>query len=98
MTQEHSSELLLTASGIQHRVPRRTVAPHPARAFTNAPRGTRPLRPSFLHVDLPMTVGADLHVTNDPHLRRGHQPDRPALAFLVPQRAGEDPVAITIRR
>src|SRR5437588_13132421 len=43
MTQEHPSGLLLTASGIQHRVPRRTVAPHPAQAFTNAPRGTRPL-------------------------------------------------------
>src|SRR5438552_12047391 len=48
MTQEHSSGLLLTASGIQHRVPRRTLAPHTAQAFTNAPRGTRPLwqRPS----------------------------------------------------
>src|SRR5262249_52391196 len=33
MTQKHSSELLLTASGIQHRAPRRTVTPHPARAL-----------------------------------------------------------------
>src|SRR3954462_1568900 len=41
MTQEHSSGFLLTVSGIQHRVPRRTVAPHPAQAFTNAPLGTR---------------------------------------------------------
>jgi len=30
MTQEHSSELLLTESGIQHRVPRRTVSKHTA--------------------------------------------------------------------
>src|SRR4051794_25303983 len=41
MTQEHSSGLLLTASGIQHRVPRRTLAPHTAQAFTNAPYRTR---------------------------------------------------------
>src|SRR6266852_4726 len=33
MTQKHSSELLLTASGIQHRVPRRTVSPHAAQAL-----------------------------------------------------------------
>jgi len=31
MTQEHSSKFLLTVSGIQHRVPRRTLSPH--RAF-----------------------------------------------------------------
>jgi len=30
MTQEHSSGLLLTVSGIQHRVPRRTLSRHPA--------------------------------------------------------------------
>lgn len=30
MTQKHSSEFLLIASGIQHRVPRRTLSPHPA--------------------------------------------------------------------
>src|SRR3954469_10955965 len=30
MTQEHSSEFLLTASGIQLRVPRRTLSPHTA--------------------------------------------------------------------
>ena len=30
MTQERSSEFLLTASGIQHRVPRRAVSVHPA--------------------------------------------------------------------
>jgi hypothetical protein len=39
MTQEHSSGLLLTASGIQHRVPRRTVAPHPAQAFDSRVHG-----------------------------------------------------------
>src|SRR5258705_8786736 len=33
MTQEHSSGLLLTASGIQHRVPRRTVSKHTALQF-----------------------------------------------------------------
>src|SRR6516225_9355151 len=48
MTQEHPSGLLLTESGIQHRVPRRTVAPHPAQAFTNAPHGTRPFRSVLL--------------------------------------------------
>jgi len=30
MTQEYPSEFLLTVSGIQHRVPRRTVSKHPA--------------------------------------------------------------------
>src|SRR5262249_9298033 len=30
MAQKHPSEFLLTASGIQHRVPRRTLSPHPA--------------------------------------------------------------------
>ena len=33
MTQERSSELLLTESGIQHRVPRRTLSAHPALQF-----------------------------------------------------------------
>ena len=48
MTQERSSGLLLTESRIQHRVPRRTVSRHAAQAFTNAPRGTRPLLSLFL--------------------------------------------------
>jgi hypothetical protein len=58
MTQERSSGFLLTASGIQHRVPRRTLATHTAQAFTNVPRGTQP-SPSaiLLGVDLPMAVG-----------------------------------------
>jgi hypothetical protein len=30
MTQESPAEFLLTVSGIQHRVPRRTLSPHPA--------------------------------------------------------------------
>jgi hypothetical protein len=38
----------------------------------------------------------DLHITDNLHLRRGHQLDRPALAFGVPQRAGKDPVAVTV--
>src|SRR5215475_11919212 len=33
MTQKPPFELLLTASGIQHRVPRRTLSPHPAQYF-----------------------------------------------------------------
>ena len=33
MTQKFPSDLLLTASRIQHRVPRRTVSPHTAQAF-----------------------------------------------------------------
>src|SRR5262245_42583580 len=32
MTQKPPSEFLLTASGIQHRVPRRTLSPHTAQA------------------------------------------------------------------
>src|SRR5262245_25097572 len=43
--QKPPSEFLLTASGIQYRVPRRTVSLHAAQAFPNAPRGTR-LSPS----------------------------------------------------
>src|SRR3954453_1429453 len=49
MTQEHSSGFLLTVSGIQHRVPRRTLATHTAQAFTNVPRRTR-LIPSAILV------------------------------------------------
>jgi hypothetical protein len=37
MTQEHSSEFLLTASGIQLRVPRRTLSTHTAQASDDAP-------------------------------------------------------------
>src|SRR5262245_40879058 len=35
--QKPPSEFLLTVSGIQHRVPRRTVSSHPAQALGNAP-------------------------------------------------------------
>src|SRR5436309_2140294 len=52
MTQKHSSEFLLTVSGIQYRVPRRTLSTHTARAFTNAPRGTRSLPPPIPHCEL----------------------------------------------
>ena len=38
MTQEHSSEFLLTASGIQHRVPRHTVSKHPALQWSTSGR------------------------------------------------------------
>src|SRR3954468_12445016 len=37
MTQEHPSGLLLTAPGIQLRVPRRTLSTHTAQASDNAP-------------------------------------------------------------
>jgi hypothetical protein len=43
MTQERSSGLLLTESRIQHRVPRRTLSPHPAfQVTTTLLRGSRP--------------------------------------------------------
>jgi hypothetical protein len=50
--------------------------------------GQLPTQPC-LQVQFPLRIlgidgAADLHVTNDPHLGRGHQLDRPALAFLVP--------------
>jgi hypothetical protein len=37
MTQKRPSEFLLTESGIQHYVPRRTLSTHPAQASDNAP-------------------------------------------------------------
>src|SRR5262249_48347759 len=46
------SESLLTVSGIQHRVPRRTLSTHAAQAFTNAPRGTRTFPPPVPHCAL----------------------------------------------
>src|SRR4029077_1189768 len=57
--------------------------------------------PPCLQVQFPLRIvgidGAlDLHVTNDLHLGCGHQLDRPTLAFLVQQRTGEDPVAMTV--
>src|SRR5262245_11420883 len=57
--------------------------------------------PPCLQVQFPLRivgidVAADLHITNDLHLGRGPQLDRPALASLVPQRTGEDPVAMTV--
>src|SRR5262249_16750671 len=62
--------------------------------------GQLPTPPCF-QVQFPLRIvgirGAlDLHITNDPHLGCFHQLDRPALAFLVKQRPGEDPVAMTI--
>src|SRR3954447_1140708 len=57
--------------------------------------------PPCLQVQFPLRIigvyGApDLHITNDPHLGCFHQLDRPALAFLVQQPTGEDPVAMTV--
>jgi len=64
--------------------------------------GQLPTPPCF-QVQFPLRIvgidgAADLHITNDPHLGCFHQLDRPALAFLVKQRAGEDPVAMTVGR
>src|SRR5512135_1472895 len=64
--------------------------------------GQLPTPPCF-QVQFPLRIvgidGApDLHITNDPHLGCCHQLDRPALAFLVQQRTGEDPVAMTVGR
>src|SRR5205823_5713187 len=64
--------------------------------------GQLPTQPCF-QVPFPLRIvgidgAADLHVTNDLHLRRGHQLDGPALALVVAQRAGEDPVARTVGR
>src|SRR3954447_23267044 len=43
MTQKRPSEFLLTESGIQHHVPRRTLSPHPAfQITTTLLRGSRP--------------------------------------------------------
>src|SRR3954463_3492647 len=45
MTQEHSSEFLLTESGIQHRVPRHTLSPHTALQWPDSPEVGRVCRP-----------------------------------------------------
>src|SRR3954449_9403387 len=62
--------------------------------------GQLPTPPCF-QVQFPLRIvgidGApDLHITKDPHLGRYHQRDRPALAVLVRQHTGEDPVAMTV--
>src|SRR2546423_12278477 len=59
--------------------------------------GQLPTQPC-LQVQFPLRVvgihgAADLHIANDLHLGCYHQLDRPALAVLVKQRTGEDPVA-----
>src|SRR5438128_2492911 len=59
--------------------------------------------PPCLQVQFPLRivgidVTPDLHITNDPHLGCFHQLDRPALAVLVQQPTGEDPVARTVGR
>jgi hypothetical protein len=105
MTQEHSSGLLLTESGIQHRVPRRTLSMHPAQASDNAPawhdrarfhRPTTPLtergRPIGLGVNLDGTTAEP--ATED---RRGphHGRCRPRQICFAP-RAGW--LSVPIRR
>ncbi len=55
MTQEHSSGFFLTASGIQHRVPRHTVLPHTAlRLMVSPPRGLTGQGVGLLQTDKPM--------------------------------------------
>src|SRR4029077_6891014 len=48
MTQEQPSGLLLTGSGIQHRVPRRTVSDHPALQWPDFRRSALGIAPSLL--------------------------------------------------
>jgi len=64
--------------------------------------GQLPTQPCLQVQFPPRIVGidgaADLHIANDLHLGCCHQLDRPALAFLVPQRTGEDPVALSVVR
>src|SRR3954465_5779135 len=75
--------------------------PEPFDPTATCPRlGQLPTPPCF-QVQFPLRIvgihgATDLHITNDLHLCRGHQRDRPALAFLVQQRAGKDPVAVTV--
>src|SRR5262249_724411 len=62
--------------------------------------GQLPTQPCF-QVPFPLRIvgidsAPDLHVTNDLHRRLRHQLDRPALALVVTQHAGQDPVAVTI--
>src|SRR5258707_4024361 len=62
--------------------------------------GQLPSPPCF-QVQFPLRIvgidgAADLHVTDDLHLRCGHQLNGPALAFWVKQRAGKDPVAVSV--
>src|SRR3954462_8665028 len=64
--------------------------------------GQLPTPPCF-QVQFPLRIvgingAANLHVTDDLHLCCGHQLDRPALAFGVKQRAGKDPVAVTVSK
>src|SRR4029077_13202825 len=52
--------------------------------------GQLPTPPCF-QVQFPLRIvgingAVDLHITDDLHLRRGHQRNGPALALLIPQR------------
>ena len=66
MTQESPSEFLLTVSGIQHRVPRRTLSPHtataywaynPFRVLLASARIPKPLHPAGSLLGLPTGCG-----------------------------------------
>jgi hypothetical protein len=66
MTQEYPSEFLLTVSGIQHRVPRRTLSPrtapaywayNPFRVLLASARIPKPLHPAGLLLGLPTGCG-----------------------------------------
>src|SRR5437868_6446105 len=62
--------------------------------------GQWPTPPCF-QVQFPLRIvgidgAADLHVTDDLHLRRGPPLKGPALTLLVPQHAGKDPVAVSL--
>ena len=98
MTQEHPSGLLLTESGIQHRVPRRTLSTHPAQASDNAPawhdraRFHRPTTP-LTERGLPIGLGVDRDGTStEPATedRRGphHGRCRPRQICFAPQPVG----------
>ena len=74
--------------------------PEPLDPSATCPRlGQLPVPPCF-QVQFPLRIvrvdgAADLDVTNDLHLRCGHQLNGPAFAFLVQQHTGEDPEAVT---
>jgi hypothetical protein len=95
MTQEQPSELLLTESGIQHRVPRRTLSTHTAQALNNASAGydrvrlRRPTTP-LTRRGLPIGLGVNLDgTTAEPATedRRGphHGRCRPRQICFAPQ-------------
>ncbi len=65
MAQKPPSEFLLTGSGIQHRVPRRTVSTRAAQAFLTPLTGRGFPHGEPLVVDLLMAVGVEEHAVLD---------------------------------